>query len=166
MKYDNYVGEFTGTFSESEIKLFTDHFAKEVGKFTNVKYKLSVVREACGVVRWEFTFPKIENIINSNNDKIVSISRLWFGIQKETDGYLDTWDWVNKGEPEDESYKDYKNAPEFQYDACFNTDGFIQPYKCPTVKYLRLPDSTQIGTEVKDINFEVALNALFNKMLK
>lgn len=165
MKYSNFVNEDNKAFTEDELNSFANHFAKEVGKFTNVKYELSSYIEDCGTAIVSFSFPKIENVRNSNNDRILLFSELNVGIFKNA-GYLDTWDWVNKGAPEDESYKDYKNAPEFQYTAFLTTNGIIEPNEILETKKQYVRGDYQYGTEIEDINFEKYLDTLFNKILK
>lgn len=172
MKYGKFVAKGFEVFTEEEIRAFEQKFKRQVSAFAHEKAAVSVTihkadlskpyshdfMEVC------FQFPKIEGMRNATGDRILFFSKVTFFVEKEV-GYLDTWDW-SKGAPKDESYKDYQNAPEFQYQANMYTNGRYIPYKCRRECFIDEKDSFQYGTEIDDINFNNSLNYLFNRKLK
>ena len=172
MKFGKFVTEGFKAFTEKEIRAFEQKFKCQISAFSSEKAVVTTtIRKAdlgkpysSDYLEVCFRFPKIEGMRNANGDRILSFSEITFDVYKEK-GYLDTWDW-SKGAPKDDSYKDYKNAPKFQYHAIINTDGKYIPYKCRRESFIAPIYSFQYGTEIDDIDFDKSLKYLFNEMLK
>ena len=173
MKYGKFVTTGYKTFTESEIRGFEKKFKAIMKALFCDDFKASVIIQKADLNTYypqepliiTFTLPKVEDERNAKGDRILSFSKVIFKVFKET-GFLDTWDWTHDGTPHGDSYKDYKNAPEFQYSAKINTDGKYIPYRCRRETWIETPNSFQYGTDIDDINFDSALRYLANKMLK
>ena len=172
MKYGNFVAVGFKPFTEKEIRAFEEKFNCQINTFAAEKAVVTTTIHKADLskpyshdfIEVCFRFPKIEGMRNAKGDRILSLSEVTFDVSKEV-GYLDTWDW-GKGAPKDDSYKDYKSAPMFQYQAFIYTNGKYIPYKGRNKACIPTKDSFQYGTEVDDIDFDNSLNYLFNEMLK
>lgn len=170
MKYDRFVETGHKSFNDAEIKAFEKKFVSFAKEHIKVPFTTSckiVHFYGFDDVRIEINLEEIKNKRNSKKDRIESFSQITFDICKEF-GYIDRWDW-SKGNPKDESYKDFKNAPDFQYYALFNTNGQLKPFRMKNAEPFYFPrkiSTAQRGTELDDIDFTDAIKYLFDTILK
>lgn len=165
MKYDNLVVTNYKDFNKEEIDVFLDKVSNVIKACTTSSFVLSYNTFDSALVI-SALFPKIEHKRNKNKDRIINFSLIDITIKKQS-GYLDTRDFAKKVSYKlnDNSWKDYKNAPEFQYVSFVNTNGNMKPYKCRRMRPFMLKSRYQYGTELNDIDFNTTFDDLFNNIL-
>lgn len=166
MKYQNLRTTNYKEFNKDEIDAFLNKVSEAIKACTTSAFNLSYNTFDTALII-SALFPIITDKRNKNKDRILNFYLIDITIKKAS-GYLDIRHSSKKTiyKFRDESYKDYQNTPEFQYQTFVDTNGMYIPYKCRNIKPFLLKSRYQYGTELNDIDFNTTFDDLFNNILK
>lgn len=169
MKYGKFVGKGTINFFDSEVESFKDFLTAAIKRYTNAPFKVHANVEKGKTLTSLFVSADFDNPINtvtrnSYGDRILSFEGIGILVYKEI-GYLETWDW-SMGVPTDrEKYKDYDNAPCFQYSLNVLAQGSMIPYRHRHSHLISWSDCFDYGTSISDLNVDKAIKGILKKCL-